>query len=61
MNSKLMRCQEVKNGEIIIIITKSILILVTAATMATDPNKTNLRTTDKVSSGDRNQKTPKSH
>ena len=34
-----MRCQEVRDGEIIIIITKSILILVTATILATDPNK----------------------
>ena len=40
---------------------KCILILVTATTMATDPNRTNLKTIDKVSSGDKNQKTPKSH
>ena len=40
---------------------KHALILVIATTMATDPNRTNLRITDKVSSGDRNQKTPKSH
>ena len=47
-----------KRWEIIIVTTKSVLILVTAATMATDPNRTNLRTIDKVSSGDKNQKTP---
>ena len=35
-----MKYQKVKSGEIIIIITKGIdLILVTATTMATDPNK----------------------
>ena len=54
-------CQEVGDGETIIIITQSILILVTATILATDPNKTSLKTADKVSSGDRNQKTPKSH
>ena len=54
-------CQEVRDGETIIIITQSILILVTATILATVPNKTSLKTADKVSSGDRNQKTPKSH
>ena len=48
-------------GKIIIIITKSILILAIATVLATDPNITSLKTTDKVSSGDRNQKTPKLH
>ena len=36
-----MRLQEVRNGETITIITRSVLILGTIATTATDPNKTN--------------------
>ena len=55
-----MRYQEVRNGEILTIITRSILILVTVTTTAADPNKTNLRTADKASSGDKSQKTPRS-
>ena len=61
MNSKSMRCQEVRDGEIIIIITNSILILAMATVLSTDPNITSLKTTDKVSSRDRNQRTPKLH
>ena len=59
MNLKLTKYQEVKGGEIIIVTTKSILILVTATTMATDPNRTNIRTTDKVSSGGQKSKDSK--
>ena len=39
---------------------KHALILVTVTTTAADPNKTNLRTADKASSGDKSQKTPRS-
>ena len=56
-----MTFQEVGNGEIIIIITiKNILILATTAATTTNPNKPDLRTTDKASSGDKDQKPPRS-
>ena len=54
-----MKYQEVRNGETITVITRSILILVTVITTATDPNKRKLRTADKAS-GDKSQKTPRS-
>ena len=56
-----MNCQEVRNGETITIITRSVLVLATITPTATDPNKTNLRTADKASSGDKSQKTQRSH
>ena len=39
-----MKCQEVRDGETIISIIRSILVLAAIATTATDPNKINLRT-----------------
>ena len=39
----------------------STLILAMAEVLPTDPNTTSLKTIDKVNSGDRNQRTPKSH
>ena len=60
-----MRFQEVRNREIIIIIiiiitSKNILVLATSTVTTTNPNKTDLRTTDKASSGDKDLKTPRS-
>ena len=56
-----MRCQEVRNGEIVTIITTtSILVLATTTATTTNPNRTDLKTTDKASSGDKDQKTPRS-
>ena len=61
MKQNSMRYQEVRNGEIITIITTtSILVLATTAATTTNPNKTDLRTSDKASSGDKDQKTPRS-
>ena len=60
MKQNSMRFQEVRNGEIIIITIKNILVLATIAATTTNPNKTDLRTTDKASSGDKDQKTPRS-
>ena len=55
------RCQEVRNGEIIAIIsTTGILILATIAATTTNTNRTDLKTTDKASSGHKDQKTPRS-
>ena len=60
MKQNSMRFQEVRNGEIIIIITiKNVLVLARTAATTTNPNKTNLRTTEKASSGDKDQKTPR--
>ena len=39
---------------------QNILVLATIAATTTDPNRTDLRTTDKASSGDKDQKTPRS-
>ena len=56
-----MRCQEVRNGEIIpIITTTSILVLVIVMATATSTNRTDLRKTDKANSGHKGQKTPRS-
>ena len=54
-----MKLQEVRNGEIMAIITTtSILVLATTAATTINPNRTDLKTTDKASSGDKDQKTP---
>ena len=50
------RFQEVRDGVIIIIEIKSILILATIAVTTTNPNVTNLKTTDKASSGDKTKR-----
>ena len=55
-----MKFQEVRDGEIIIITIKNILVLATIAATTTNPNKTDLRTTDKANSGDKDQRTPRS-
>ena len=61
MKRNSMRLQEVRNGEIITIITTtSILVLATTTATTTNHNKTDLRTTDKASSGDKDQNTPRS-
>ena len=51
---------EVRDGETIIIAIRNILVLTTIRTTATDPTKTDLRTTNKANSGDKNQRTPRS-
>ena len=52
-----MRFQEVRNGKIITIITTtSVLVLAATAATTTNPNKTDLRTTNKASRGDKDQK-----
>ena len=57
-----MKYQEVRNGEIIAVITnKSVLISVVTAPLVTNPNTPNLRITNKVSSGSINLRIPKSH
>ena len=56
-----MKCQEVRDGETTISIIKNVLVLATIATTAIDLNKTNLRTVNKVNSGDKGQRTPRSH
>ena len=56
-----MRCQEVRNGEIVTIITTtSILVLATIMATTTNTNRTDLKTTNKASSGHKSQKTPRS-
>ena len=55
-----MRFQEVRDGEIIIIAIKNVLVLATITATTTNPNKTDLRTTNKASSGDKDQRTPRS-
>ena len=61
MSKNSMRCQEVRNGEIIpIITTTSILVLVIIVATATSTNRTDLKKTDKPNSGHKGQKTPRS-
>ena len=55
------RCQEVRNGEIIpIITTTGIPVLATIIATTTNNNRINLKTTDKANSGHKGQKTPRS-
>ena len=56
------RCPEVRNGEIIpIITTTSVLVLATiTATAATNTKRTDLKKTDKPNSGHTGKKTPRS-
>ena len=61
MNLRSMRCQEVRDGAIIIIIITNTLILAIVTVLATGPNTTNLKTADKVNLEDRKVRTPKSH
>ena len=52
MSKNSMRCQGVRNGEVIPIITNtSILVLVIIAGTATSTNRTNLKKTDRPNSG----------
>ena len=59
MRQNSMKCQEVGDGEKIIIAIRNVIVLATIGTTATDPNKTDLRTTDKANSGDKSQRTPR--
>ena len=46
-----MKCQEVRDGETIISIIRNVLVVATIATTSTDPNKTNLRTVNRQTVG----------
>ena len=59
MNLRSMRCQEVRDGAIII--TTNALILAVVTVLATCSNTTNLKTADKVNPEERKVRTPKSH
>ena len=61
MSKNSTRCQEVRDGEVIpIITTTSILVLVIIGVTATNSNSTDLKKTDKPNSGHKGQKTPRS-
>ena len=55
-----MRCQEVRNGEVMPVTITSILVLVIITATPTNSNSTDLKKTDKPNSGYNGQKTPRS-